>query len=224
MRLTTSQNRTRAASKRWRIDGRGQSLVEFALVIPLFIALLFGTLEMGLLFKTRSAFQEAALEAGRAVAAAGQSADADVQALQEMQNTLSAEDLTKITKITIYRSDTQGNFFGAGSPAATVMNDSGCPATGQSATSCDNLHTYYSYSSSQHAFVCIASGNPPDSSSHLCGNESYWDPLSRNIKVPTLDHITIKIQYDYRGATGFFPTLHLTQVASTLIEPTSYGS
>lgn len=199
-------------------------MVEFALVLPIFIALLFGTLELGLLFKTRSAYQEAALEAARAAAAAGQSSDADVQALQEMQNTLAVEDLTKITKVTIYRSDTQGNFLGTGSPVATSMNDSGCPATGQSGTTCDNLHTYYVYSAAQHTFVCQASGNPPDSSqAHPCGNQSYWDPSSRNIKVPTLDHITIKIQFDYKGATGFLPTLHLTQIASTLIEPTAYG-
>lgn len=44
---------------------RGQALVEFALVVPLFLILLFGLIEVGRLIYLNNAFNEAAREAAR---------------------------------------------------------------------------------------------------------------------------------------------------------------
>src|SRR5947209_13065946 len=100
-------NRPHGVTGRGR-RARGQSTAEFALAIPVFLVLLFGALEMGLLFKTRSAYQEAAQQAVRVAAAAGNATDADTQALSQLQITLPDENLTKINKVTIFKATVSG--------------------------------------------------------------------------------------------------------------------
>lgn len=56
---------TRRLARRHIIGGRGQALVEFALVVPLFLILLFGLIEVGRLIYLNNAFNEAAREAAR---------------------------------------------------------------------------------------------------------------------------------------------------------------
>ena len=82
-----------------RRGGRGQSLVEFALAVPLFLALLTGSLEMGMLFKSHSAYQEATQEAVRAGSAVGAT---DQDALDELKTILSAENLNNIQSVTVF--------------------------------------------------------------------------------------------------------------------------
>ena len=52
---------------KWRIDGdKGQDLVEYALVLPLFLLLFIGTIEFGLLFFQYTVITNAAREGARA--------------------------------------------------------------------------------------------------------------------------------------------------------------
>jgi Flp pilus assembly protein TadG len=63
-----SQNRhtDRATAPRWRNRGeRGSAFVEFALVSPLLLLLMFGVLDFGRLFFTQLTLQHALREAGR---------------------------------------------------------------------------------------------------------------------------------------------------------------
>lgn len=78
---------------------RGQSLVEFAIAVPIFLALMYGCIEMGMVFKTRSAYQQAVQEAARVGAQAGST---DQMALSELQSMLPAENLNTIQSVTIY--------------------------------------------------------------------------------------------------------------------------
>ena len=57
---------------------RGQALVEFALVVPLFLLLLFGILESGRVIYTKLIVTEAAREGARAVAVSGDRAQAAI--------------------------------------------------------------------------------------------------------------------------------------------------
>ena len=223
MRLTASRNHTRASLKRGRIDGHGQSMVEFALVIPVFLLLLFGTLEVGMAYKTHSAFQEATLEAVRVAATAGTSggaSQADKSALDELTTMLAAENLKSISSVTIYRAN-DGYVPSSSDPTGLAA----CIPAGP--TPCyDNIHTNYIYMNGK--FVCAADNTqiPPTP----CTNESYWDPAKRNATVPTsssqaaLDIIGIRIVYNYRSVTGFLLPATITQVATAQIEPSVYGS
>jgi len=228
VRLTASRNRTRTALKRRRIDGRGQSIVEFALAVPIFLALLIGTLEAGLAYKARGAYQEATLEAVRVAAAAGQASDADQLALDELQRTLVGENLSNITSVVIYKANPNGVDGFAKPPIDT------CPPPGPCYQPYfDNLHTNYVYKNG--AFVYANSGQAPTSPdtcpsevagdpTSLCGypDQSYWDPKSRKITVPTLDTIGIRVTYTFRSVTPLLPPFTMTQVAAVTIEPTSY--
>ncbi len=182
---------------------RGQSLVEFALVVPVFLSLLFGALELGMLYKTRAAFQEAAQQAVRVDAAAGNATSADAQALAQLQSTLPDENLTAITTVTIFK--------------ATA---SGVPVTPPASTD-------YSYSVAQKAFVCKTANTPSTApQGQPCNGEPYWDPLTRNTQAggaSPLDYIGIKISYDYRSVTGLLPLMHFTQTATAMIEPDTYA-
>jgi len=115
-------------SRRPRRSAHAQSVVEFALVTPIFMALLFGCLDVGIAFKTRSSYSEAVLQAVRVAAAAGQATDADAQTLHAFQSTLSVENLNDIASITIMDAT-------ASSPTPTIANT-------------------YVYSSTTKMFVC----------------------------------------------------------------------
>lgn len=202
--------------QRWRRSVRGgQAVTEFALVIPIFLALLFGILEVSLALKTQAAYQQAVQEATRVAAGARTGATADTLALQQLQTILATENLTKITRVTIYNATINGGFV---KPP--------CDAT--SCGGFDNQHTYYTYSASLKRFVCQNSGQDapcsacPTGSLSGCTTESYWDPLNRDTVVGQLDHIGLTVQYDYKGLTGILPLMHLSQTFVTTIEPDTY--
>lgn len=69
----------RKAASRWNTE-RGQSLVEFALVLPLFLMLLLGVAEFGRAWMVRNVLTGAAREAARIVAVQGDSASAQARA------------------------------------------------------------------------------------------------------------------------------------------------
>jgi TadE-like protein len=58
----------RAALRRTRHRGSGQALVEFALVFPIFLLILFGIIDVGRLVFTNSALSQASREGARAAA------------------------------------------------------------------------------------------------------------------------------------------------------------
>lgn len=181
-----------------RVDGRGQSMVEFALVAPVFFVLLYASLEMGMLFKTSAAFQEAAQRAVTVATAAGQDGNADTETLHQLQMILAGEDLSKITAVKIYD--------------ANVV-----PST-------TNTYTTYQYDPGV-GFICAGTVSAPVLPPNACPT-SYWSPAVRSTKVGTLGNsltrVGVQITFDYKGMTGLFPTLHMTQIATALMEPTQY--
>ncbi len=197
-----------------RSADRGQTALEFALVIPIVLLLLFACLELGMFYKTHSAYQEAAQEAVRIAAAAGNASDttsqnADAQALAQFKTMLPVENLNNIQSVTVYDATAGGAFF---------VQPSAPPDPP------DNAHTDYTYSNG--AFVCAVANTPttlPQGQGPPCVNESYWDPAKRDTAASSLDHIGIRVIYKTRGVTGILPTLTITQTAATVMEPLTYG-
>lgn len=200
MRLTASRNRERTALKRGRIDGRGQSIVEFMLAIPIFLALLFGSLDVGILFKTHAAYQEATQQAVRVAAGTGGS---DQSTLDELRTMLPGENLNNITSVTIYD--------------ATITGSQVTATTIPRSTSPDS--TTYTYNKSTNSFVCQGKTYGPP-----CDPATTWDPLKERRAMNALDHIGVKVIYNYRSVTGVLLPIQMTQIASAELEPTSYGS
>lgn len=188
---------------RWRKDGSGQSMVEFMLAVPIFFALLFGSLEIGMAFKTRAAFQEAAQRAVTTAVEAAQSGDADVQTLDQLGIALASENQSRITAVTIYN---------AGAP-----NGNNVPTT-------VNKYTTYQYISGV-GFICAGTISTPVKPPAVCPT-SYWSISARSSKAGTfgnaLTRVGVQITYDYKGVTGVLPLVHMTQAATALMEPTQY--
>ena len=178
-----------AVKGRWRARGaraRGQSMVEFALALPVFCALLFGSLEMGMIFKTRAAYQEATQEAVRVAAAAG---GTDQMALDELKIMLPVENMNNITSVTVFDA---------------TLSTTVPPASSMA------MYTVYHYNPATAGFDQVAGAS--------------WDPSSRQTTIGSLDRMGIQIVFKYSSLTGVFAPLIMAQTASTLMEPSSYGS
>ncbi len=106
-----------------RRTGRGQSLVEFSVMVPVFIVLLFGMLEFGLAFSHNMTLEYATREGARTGAALGPGtanvpcAQVDDQIMAGVQRVLTSPgspvDITRISAIKIYKADAAGNEVGS---------------------------------------------------------------------------------------------------------------
>jgi len=188
-------------------------MVEFALAVPVFLLLLFAILELGLFFLTRSSYQEAAQQAARVVAAAGNATDADTQGLNQFKVTLAVGNLSAITAVTIYDATVSGDY-------ASVPGCASVP--------CPNTYDTYIYSptvptsTTVGGFVCASNGAlSPDAAHAQC--PAAWDSSLRHTDATALDHVGVTVSYRYKTATGLLPTRVYTQTITTLMEPRSYG-
>jgi len=95
--------------------GRGQTLVEFALILPLFMILLMGVIEFAFMFNATLAINFASRDASLIAAEAGSNTTADCAILAKIEQAISAPlDKTKtltsgIQSVTIYKADRAGN-------------------------------------------------------------------------------------------------------------------
>ncbi len=176
---------------------KGQSVVEFALAAPIFFALLLGIVEMGLVFKTRAAYQEAAQQAARAASVVGGS---DQDGLAQLRATLVGENLNSIQSVTIYDSTVTGAVVNATPPLTTSTTYDYIPSPG----------------ASPGGFVCH--GEIPPNNTPPCA--SSWTVRHSGASSP--DRLGVRIIYRYNTLRGVFPPLTLTEIATALLEPQSY--
>jgi hypothetical protein len=98
---------------RWRVGARGQAIVEFTLILPVFLIILMGMLEFGIAFDHRNAMAYAVREGARVGASLGnggsQPTGVDPAILTAVQRGLTDPILIEnITTIEIYQADTSG--------------------------------------------------------------------------------------------------------------------
>jgi Flp pilus assembly protein TadG len=121
-----------SAARRARLSAaqRGQSMVEFAFCIPVFLLLLFGTFEVGMLYKTHAAYDQAAQQAVRIAASAGNAGNADAQMLTALQHTLASQDLTQIAAATVYDATVDGTQVPGSPQTGSVRTQNTAPQNG----------------------------------------------------------------------------------------------
>ena len=94
-----------------RRDGRdrGAVMVEMAIVVPIFILLVFGMLEFGLAFKNKLSMAHAANQATRRATVLGNEASADIEILEAFeQGLVGAASTDSIVYVDIYRANDDG--------------------------------------------------------------------------------------------------------------------
>jgi Flp pilus assembly protein TadG len=91
-------------------QAEGQSLVEFALVFPIFFILLMSLIEFGLVFNALLSVNFATRDASLIAAEAGNGSGADCVILQRVEDSIDApSSKSKITQVEIYKANKAGN-------------------------------------------------------------------------------------------------------------------
>lgn len=174
--------------KKRSLRERGASLVEFALVAPLFFAIVFGGIEIGLMFRTYLAIENLSRSAARIASIERAEPDADQQILDQVAR-LTAPLQGDVQRVVIFTAPT----LDAEVPAACA---------GPSASSQSGICQVYT----------ITDG---DVASRAAGPE---EPGWRSINRMAGENIGIHIELDYEFATGFFSTLSLATTTVEVIE------
>lgn len=95
---------------RKRRAARGQALVEFAIVIPIFLSLMFGLVELSLVYGAAALYNNAAdLAARSASIAEASSSTSDAQAVATILHIVHPYFMAQIVQIAIYQSDALGS-------------------------------------------------------------------------------------------------------------------
>lgn len=185
---------------------RGQALVEFALIAPLFLLLLFGVVEYSLINASIGAFNFAAKEAARydAIAGNGASPSSTTPLDQWVVNNIIVPHvaglvMAQMQEVIVFKADETGHCYTAG----TGVN--GNPPC---ATTTENVLTY-----SGGTWTITQNG---------------WPPQGRSTQLSNADYLGVEILYTYTYLTAFFattsPTLNLSATSVQRIEPQQYGN
>ncbi len=165
--------------------GRGQTLVEFALVVPLFLVVMLAIVEFAFVFNAVLATNFASRTAALAAAEAGNDTGADCVILRGVEREVGAPaDKSRITAVRIYRSDTNGKQMGS---AVNVYTRTG-------STTCDLID------GTTVTVPYKISGTPGYPASDRC-NVLLGCPAGPSGSHPGLDTIGVDVQYSHQWRT-----------------------
>jgi hypothetical protein len=169
----------------------GQSLLEFALALPIFVALMMGVLEFGFLYNNILTVQYAARQGVSAAAQAGGVDGADCSILKAVERALTAPiDKARVSSVKIFKSDANGD------PVPGVANEYVRVGT----------------------LDCPGSEAEPYT---LVGSEGYPQVDRHDALAEGLDVVGVRIGYVYTGITpiGSGRTWPVSDGATLRMEP-----
>lgn len=169
---------------------RGAAALEFALVAPLFLLVVFGGIEIGLMFRSHLALQDMSRSAARVASIQRDNADADREILQRVVNgaaTLNGE----VTKVIIFHAPT----LDATLPPSCIDSVLDTPAT--QAGLCNSYGSDYED---------VADGTTSPENGLTSAQRTQWQNLG------------IYIEYDYQYVTGFFDSITLSASTVEVVE------
>jgi Flp pilus assembly protein TadG len=110
----------------WRRPMRGQALVEFALILPVFLGLFFGLIEVGLIAGASALYESAVQQALRLETLAGTNDNTiDQETVAGILNVVKPLFVAHVVRIEIYQSDASGR--GPQLSSENIFDDSGAP-------------------------------------------------------------------------------------------------
>ncbi|MEL6984030.1 MAG: TadE family protein [Actinomycetota bacterium] len=166
---------------------RGAALIEAAIVIPVFVLIVFFILELGLLFRDSLTTDNASREGARAASTRGNEADADYFILRTVEHGMEAMGLRRLDYVVVFR---------ATGPSDTVPNN--CRTASQAGLC--NRYTAADF----FAEIDDAAGN--DTGNFRCGSlDAAWCPTTRETSLSAgTDFIGIHVQTQHEFITGLF--------------------
>jgi Flp pilus assembly protein TadG len=186
----------------------GTALIEAAIITPLFMYLLFGILEFGLLFFAATSTNAIVLAGARQEAIQGVNLNADYLSLQAMKSAAGVLDRTRIQRIVIWHplDPTPANSsVPSGCAAGTATGNPGVAGdftvlaspTTNTVGWC-NVYTAANLDQTSTSFGCGAT--QPD---------RFWCPTVRrnaNTGPKSADYVGVYMVYRYKFLTGLFGT------------------
>lgn len=173
-------SRRRARSSR-RSD-RGAVIVESAIALPIFLLVIFGTLEFGLAFRTYLTLTSATRDASRFAATLGKDADADFQIVNGIIASTNGMHAGTIQKIIIFKASGPNSSVSSGALA-------GCK-TGSILGLCNT-------------YMGSISTNPADYGCNYQSPDRFWCPASRKVNLSDPpDYIGVYVETRHMGLTG----------------------
>ena len=176
--------------------GRGQTLVEFALILPIFVVLLMGVIEFAFMFNATLAINFASRNASLMAAEAGSQSTADCAILAQIERDVGAPaDDRNIQSVTIYKADRAGKVVVANQTVYSRMGTMPCAG----------------FTPSAMPYTLGANGYPmgePTSATSWLGR---CDVLTGCSATIPMDSIGVKIVYRYyfltplRNLVSFLP-------------------
>ncbi len=212
-RVRPAPARRRAARCEGRRHGRrgaGQALVEFALILPLFLFLFFGIIEFGFYFNAQLSLNYATRDASLAAAEAGNNANADCLILQQINADLSPPtDESAVLIVHIFSADQTGH------PVSGVENT----YTRGGTTTCGSITVPYTAGASGYPYNVRCSDL--DRTSCAAGFTSAGNP--------GVDIVGVRIDYTYRfktplGSLSTFLGSHVNEFPATTTTLTASNS
>lgn len=190
----------RPRGSRGRPKSRGQALVEFALVFPIFITLLMGILEFAFAFNALLAIGHATRDAALVAAEAGNNDAADCVILQQVENDVSSPaDKKRIQQVVIYRADQNG--------AAMSGQQNVYTRTGSTTCTLPTGTLTVPYSASSIGYAAASRCNVLAGSAGGCGPGR-----------ATVDMIGVKITYQHSWVTPLANLVSLGGSGVTLVQ------
>lgn len=197
--MAVRRTRRRAHGRgRW---ARGQAIVEFAMITPVFFLVFFGILEFSLITASIGGFNFAAREGALIGSIYGRSSfygDPDQAMVKAVANRVQGLIMAKAQEIDIYKAD----------PNNGQCLTSGGADTGVGTSSC--LENQY-----------LPDGTP------FPGGTISWPLANRNDTLLNADYLGVRVVYQYTYVTGFIgglgSTLTLSSYSVQRIEPADYN-
>ena len=193
---------------------RGAALVEAAFVTPVFFALIFGILEVGLLFRNSLTTNNAAVQGARAASVHGNASDADYLVIRSVEHGLKAMELQNLEVLVVFRADGPDSTV----PTACLTASQTYNPSNPTAPACNRYEAADFFKEIEDPITGVATGN------FGCGGSSvdrFWCPDDRESSLSAgTDYVGIYIETKHHFITGFFQDgRSLTETKIIRLEP-----
>jgi hypothetical protein len=212
-KTTASEGGTGRASQEEVDHESGASVVEAALILPLFLFLIFGVLELSLYLFDVNAIRGGARQAARTASVSASSAFADFNALTASRQSL-ANMANKIDGVIIFRAETAASTI---PPACIAALDNGLEGVDTGTTRC-NVYDVTKYWNADKLNFGFDAGTNPGPALW----DRFWPPTDRNDAITDTqgaDFVGVWVRVTHHSATGLIPRRQLTSSFVFQIEP-----
>jgi Flp pilus assembly protein TadG len=193
----------------------GIAMLEFALVVPFLLLMLFGLIEFGLAWRADNRVDTSTANAARVAASSGQLSTADRDTLVALKATLPSDLLAKLDRVVIYRSDAAD-----GAVPTTCV-----PAFGSTSDVGVNTASVRCNSYSGATVRAVSSSSMTGFGGTTGSKDAYWAPSARKDTIlGPPDYVGVYVRTVYEDTTvTFWNDITLTDNSVFRIQPDFTG-